>query len=64
MILKDYGPDIKYIPEEKQIVAVDLAQLPKKVNQQTTHDSAYTIENCVRILQHQINSGWHVFASN
>ena len=45
LILEEYIPDIEYLLGEKDIEADDLSQFPNNVNQQTTHESAYTMEN-------------------
>ena len=44
LILEEYSPDIKYITGKKNIATGALSQLPNNRNQETTHDSTYTME--------------------
>ena len=44
LIVKEYGLYIKYILGEKNIAADALSWLSNSINQQTTHESAYTME--------------------
>ena len=44
LILEEYGPDIDYIPGAKNIAIYALSRLPNNVNQETTHESTYTME--------------------
>ena len=44
LILEEYGPDIDYIPGQKNIAADALSQLLNNRNQDTTHESTYTTE--------------------
>ena len=43
-ILEEYGPNIEYIPSEKNIAAYMLSSLPNDINQETTYESTYTTE--------------------
>ena len=45
-ILKEYGPDIEYIPVEKNIATDALSLLTSKINQEITHESTYLTEKC------------------
>ena len=45
LILEEYSPDIKYIPGNRNIAVGDYSQLPSNGNQQTSHNSSYTMEN-------------------
>ena len=44
LILKEYSPDIEYIPGTKNIAADVLSQLTNNGNQNTKHESVYTME--------------------
>ena len=44
LILEEYGPDIEYIPGANNIAVDALSQLPNNGNQETTHESTYTME--------------------
>ena len=43
-ILEEHSPEIEYIPVKKNIVEVALSWLPNNGNQETTHESTYTME--------------------
>ena len=49
LILEEYGPDIEYIPGEKDIAADTLSRLPSNRNQETTHDSTYLTEKMLEL---------------
>ena len=49
---KKHSPDIDYIPSKKNIAAYALSKLPNNVNQETTHESTYTMEK-IKTLRHQ-----------
>ena len=44
LMLDEYGPDIEYIPGEKNIAADALSKLTNNGNKETTHESIYTKE--------------------
>ena len=44
LVLEEYGPDIDYIPVEKNIAIDALSQLPNNKNQENTHGTTYTTE--------------------
>ena len=49
IIIEEYSPYIEYIPGAKNIVAYALSRLPTKGNQETTHESMYTMENMLEL---------------
>ena len=48
-ILAEYGPDIEFIPGEKNIDADAQSRLPNIRNQETTHESTYTRETMSKL---------------
>ena len=63
IILKEYIPEIEYIPGKKNIVADKLLQLYNNKNQKTTHKSTYTTTKKVGTLRHQRTERGHVSSS-
>ena len=59
LIWEEYGPDIKYITDKKNIAADALLRLPNNGNQETTHESNYTTE-LFGTLWHQRTDIGHV----
>ena len=43
LVLEEYGPNIEYITDEKNIAADALSRLPNIRNQETTYESKYTM---------------------
>ena len=44
LILEEYGPDIEYIQDDKNILADTLSRFPINANQENTHEFTYKNE--------------------
>ena len=62
LILEEYGPDIKYIPDRKKKSAGELSRLTNNGNQEITHESTYLTEKKFRTRRHRRTSKGHIYS--